>query len=291
MSFGPEPQRTVLITGAAGLCGASIAAALDRRPGVQVLTTSRRALPRPGHVRHDLRSPFPSELVSSAIDAVIHCAAVVDEDTHDYSVVDDNLRMAFNTMSMAQAHGASVLINLSSIAVYGQTPSPPPISEASPLRPVTSYGLAKVLCETMLSTSASRVCHLRLAYVLAPTMPARYFIRRVASRIEASQPVEVVNPDSTRFSFIEVADVAGACLAALDRSAEGAYNLAADVRPTARDVIATIATHHPESTTTYSFVERPAERIEASFDTRRIKNLCGVDSIGDPLAAIGAASL
>jgi nucleoside-diphosphate-sugar epimerase len=247
---------------------------------------------REGHVRHDLREPVPAGVLPDRLDAIVHCAAAVQERDDGYDVVDDNLRVAFNVAALARERGARAVVHLSSIAVYGPGAGARPIAEDAPLRPATPYGLAKLLTETLLTAAVpAAVSHLRLAYVLAPVMPDRYFLVRVARRLAAGEPVDVVNGDTTRLSFVEVADVARACAAALEHAAEGAFNLAADERPTPREVIEAIAAHHPASASVRRDVDRPDERFAPAFDTARAKALLRVQRLGDPLGAIRAARL
>jgi nucleoside-diphosphate-sugar epimerase len=258
-----------------------------------VWTLARRAVDRAGHFRYDLRNPIPEDLIPDRLDAVVHCAATVDEQDESYDVVDANVRATFNLVAFARARGVKIFVNLSSIAVYGAPAETSNMVETAPLRPKTAYGVAKALAETLISCHASEmvVVHLRLAYVLAPVMPNRYFLVRMARSLAANDPVEIVNPDSTRFSFIEVADVARACEAALDKAAEGAFNLAADDRPTLREVTDAISHHHPASTSPRQYLQRPDERFSQQFDTTRAKTLMGLERIGDPLEAIRSAEL
>jgi nucleoside-diphosphate-sugar epimerase len=258
-----------------------------------VWTLARRAVDREGHFRYDLRNPIPEDLIPGRLDAVVHCAATVNEQDESYEVVDANIRATFNLVAFARARNVKTFVNLSSIAVYGAPAEVSNVPETAPLRPRTAYGVAKVLTETLVSCHAAEmtVVHLRLAYVLAPVMPNRYFLVRMARSLAANDPVEIVNPDSTRFSFIEVADVARACEAALAQAAEGAFNLVADDRPTLREVTDAISHHHSASSSPRRYLQRPGEQFSQHFDTTRAKTLMGVESIGDPLEAIRAAEL
>jgi 2-alkyl-3-oxoalkanoate reductase len=286
--------KSVLVTGASGLCGSHVFEHLSTRPDLfAVSTLARRAIDREGHFRHDLRNHIPEDLIPGRLDAVVHCAAVVDEQDESYEVVDANVRATFNLVAFARARGVSTIVNLSSIAVYGAPAEGSRVLEIDPLRPRTAYGVAKVLTETLISCRASEmaVVHLRLGYVLAAVMPTRSFLVRIGRRLAANEPVEIVNPDSTRLSFIEVADVARACEAALVQATEGTFNLVADDRPTVREVTDAIAHHHPASLSPRQYLQRPGERFSQRFDTTRAKTLMGVERIGDPLEAIRAAEL
>jgi nucleoside-diphosphate-sugar epimerase len=254
---------------------------------------ARRAIDREGHFRHDLHNPVPEDLIPGRLDAIVHCAAVVDERDESYDVVDANVHATFNLVAFARARGVKTIVNLSSIAVYGAPAEASNVLEVDPLQPKTAYGVAKVLTETLISCHASemQVAHLRLGYVLAPVMPSRSFLVRMGCRLAANEPVDIVNPDSTTFTFIEVDDVARACAAALAQAAEGTFPQVADERPTLREVTDAIAHHHPASSSPRRYLERPDERLSQRFDTTRAKTLMGVERIGDPLAAIRAAEL
>jgi nucleoside-diphosphate-sugar epimerase len=232
-------------------------------------------------------------MIPGRLDAIVNCAAAVEERDESYDVVDTNVRATFNLVAFARARGVRTIVNLSSIAVYGASAEASSVPETTPLFPRTAYGVAKVLTETLIScqTSEMAVTHLRLGYVLAPVMPDRYFLVRVARRLAANEPVEIMNPDSTRFSFIEVADVARACEAALAQTAEGTFNLVADDQPTPREVIDAVAHHYPASSSPRRYLPHPGEQFSQRFDTTRIKRLMGVERIGDPLKAIRAAEL
>jgi nucleoside-diphosphate-sugar epimerase len=258
-----------------------------------VSSLARRAVDREGHFRHDLRNPIPEDLIPGRLDAIVHCAAAVDEQDETYGVVDANVHATFNLAAFARARGARAIVNLSSIAVYGAPADASGVLETDPLRPKSAYGLAKVLTETLISCHAPAmiVTHLRLGYVLAPVMPEHSLLVRFGRRLAANEPVEIVNPDSTRFSFIEVADVARACEAALAQSASGTFNLLADERPTVREVTDAIASHHPHSSSPRDYLQRADERFCQRFDTARAKTLMAVERIGDPLQAIRAAEL
>jgi len=224
---------------------------------------SRGAVDRTDHVIHDLIKPIPEGTLPERVDAIVHCAANVDERAVGFSIVDSNLRITFHVAEFARKAQTSAFVNLSSVAVYGAPSSLNNVTEASPARPVTPYGLAKMLGESLLtSLPISAVSHLRLGYVIGPNMPDRYFPVRVAERFKANKAVTVMNPYVTRFSFIETSDVARACEAALTMGVSGPVNLVADHRPTPREVIDTIAAKFPGST---SVITEESAQVSASL--------------------------
>jgi UDP-glucose 4-epimerase len=236
-------RRRVLVTGASGMCGAAIIEALDAEPtDFEVVSTSRRPLRRESHLLHDLREPFqPGEL--ERIDALVHCAAEVDERSEGFGVVDENLRLAYHAVEGALNAGARTIVLLSSVAVYGTPPSRMVVSEETPLQPTTPYGVAKVLSERLVESlgASARVVSLRLGYVLGPRAPDRYFVMRLARSVGSGERVSLRNGDATRLSFIDARDVAAACISALRGAAQGPYNLVSGVQPTVRETLHEIA--------------------------------------------------
>jgi nucleoside-diphosphate-sugar epimerase len=233
----------VLVTGASGMCGAAVIEALDAKPTeFEVVSTSRRPLRRQSHLQHDLRRPLaPGRL--GQIDALVHCAAKIDERTDGFEVVDANLRLAYHAITGALKAGARTIVLLSSVAVYGTPPSRQLVPEETPLEPTTPYGVAKVLSESLAEALRvdARVISLRLGYVLGPNASDRYFVMRFARSVESGNAVSLLNGDTTRLSFVDVRDVAAACIAALRGVAQGSYNLVSGEQPTVREILHEIA--------------------------------------------------
>lgn len=206
------------------------------------MSTSRRPLDRGSHVEHDLRESLPLGRIGP-IDALVHCAANVDERSAGFDVIEANARLTYNAVRSALEVGARTIVLLSSTAVYGTPPRAPVVTEESPTEPSTSYGLSKVLSEVLTSAmgSGARVVVLRLGYVLGTPAPERYFIRKFARAVEAGQTVRLRNADATRLSFVDTDDVAVACVRSILGEARGTYNLVGDAHPTVREVLQMVA--------------------------------------------------
>ena len=67
--------RRILVTGASGFVGASLAIEAERR-GYAVVRCGRAGLTN-GWVHHDCRDPRSAERLPLELDAVVHCAAPV----------------------------------------------------------------------------------------------------------------------------------------------------------------------------------------------------------------------
>ncbi|WP_225026151.1 NAD-dependent epimerase/dehydratase family protein [Xinfangfangia pollutisoli] len=133
----------VLLTGATGLIGQAMAARLGAEH--QVLRLGRRA---GADLVADLADPQAiAALDMPPIDALVHCAGVVDEDFRD--APERAMQMAmFGADALVQkavAAGAKRLVYLSSAHVYG--PMLGRIDEDSPINPVSNYAIAHYATE------------------------------------------------------------------------------------------------------------------------------------------------
>lgn len=239
----PEKEHTIkkiLITGYSGLCGSYIGKYLQTvNDGYSVFTTSRSAISKSRHIAHNLLEPLSLSNFPRKIDCVIHCAARVDENDTSYAIIDHNLRSSFHIMRYALESDANCFINLSSIAVYGKPNTSIPINEKFITIPLTSYGFSKLLVENLAISMLSnkmRVINLRLGYVLGTKIPDKYVVSRFKEKLKKGENVHLINPDSTRFSFVDVSDIARACEILIKTNHEGIFNLVGDEAPTVRGV-------------------------------------------------------
>ncbi len=236
----------VLVTGAAGFVGHHLVRELESS-GHEVATTD--ALPPeapaaaglPDYSRADLRDAEVMRALVRATrpDAVVHLAGVsfVPDGARDPS-----LALTVNiggTWTLAEALAAEAprarLLFVSTAQVYGTLPSPAPLREEAPLRPLSLYAVTKVAGESLL---LARQAAGSLDALVArpgnhtgpgqtPKFVAPSFARQVlaAKRGEATA-LRVGNLDSVR-SFADVRDVVRAYRLLLERGASGGvYNVA-----------------------------------------------------------------
>lgn len=105
----------------------------------------RRPVEGVEHHLVDLRQPIPAELGQDAR-IIYNLAAVHRTPGHpDQAYFETNVASAINAVALAEACQIKTIVFTSSISVYG--PCETPISEVSPLRPVTAYGASKRLAE------------------------------------------------------------------------------------------------------------------------------------------------
>ena len=260
-------MKRLLVTGGLGLCGRAIAEAARGNGCWEVFTTSRSASSDKRHIVHDLLDPidpaggkFPDRL-----DAIVHAAAQVDQTDRSFDVVMANTRTAYNLAEFAAAAGCRQFVHLSSVAVYGAPALGNAVSEETPARPQSPYGLSKLLAESILSSWHAHydsLLHLRLGYVAGAGMSDDTIVRRLARSRVAGEGVTLVNPAITRIQFIDADDVAAVCVAALACNLSGTINLAGRVRHSIEDLWQEIARAIPGKTP----VSRLAA-LDAAYDT------------------------
>ena len=148
--------KAILVTGGAGYIGAhvceALAAAGYRPVTYDNLSTGRRRFVRWGPlVEGDVwdADKVRHTLIAHDICAVMHFAgsSVVPESVRaplDY--YRNNVGGLFGLLGGMRAAGVNKLVFSSTCAVYGD-PGGDPITEATPLAPVTPYGRSKLGCE------------------------------------------------------------------------------------------------------------------------------------------------
>ena len=236
----------VLVTGAAGFVGHHLVRELESS-GHEVATTDAlqpdapAAHGLPDYSTADLRDGESMRALVRATrpDAVVRLAGVsfVPDGARDPS-----LALTVNiggTWTLAEALAAEAprarLLFVSTAQVYGTIPSPAPLREESPLRPLSLYAVTKVAGESLL---LARHAAGTLDAVVArpgnhtgpgqtPKFVAPAFARQVLSAKRGEiAALRVGNLDSIR-SFADVRDVVRAYRLLLERGASGGvYNVA-----------------------------------------------------------------
>lgn len=272
----------ILITGASGLCGRELLRQLRESSRYQVFSTSRRDVNHEQHRRHDLVEPVPPGRFPETIDAVVHCAAHVDEHDSTHHVVYANTESTKNIARYAVDAGARVFVNFSSIAVYGNPRTDGLVDESYPCETTTQYGLSKrmgeLLCEAVFE---GRIRHvdLRLGYVLAPQMPTRAFFLQFARKMAADEPIRLVNPDRTRFNFIAATDLPNIVRRVIESSVSGPFNVIGDGHPTLREVFDTVRAHFPAYSREPEVVEDENSVRSVRYANHRLTASLGIETL------------
>ncbi|MDR2488914.1 MAG: UDP-glucose 4-epimerase GalE [Desulfovibrio sp.] len=151
--------ETILVTGGAGYIGSHISKALALSGYVPVvydnLLSGHRELVRWGEFVHgDICDYTALSLAMRChnISGVVHCAALAyvgESIANPDAYYHTNVTGPLNVLRAMQACGVSKIVVSSSCAVYGHADGAP-ITEDTPLQPISPYGFTKFVMERML---------------------------------------------------------------------------------------------------------------------------------------------
>ncbi|CAL9499923.1 NAD-dependent epimerase/dehydratase family protein [Streptomyces sp. enrichment culture] len=138
----------LLITGATGFIGSRVAAAARTRPGLRVLSLSRR--PRDGRgdagtVAGDLADPRTLRGACAGVDVLIHCASRVGGDPRSVAAVNDLGTKAL--VEEAVRAGVGRIVYVSTAAVHGRGPFRGVRPGEAPVAPVSATSRTRAAAE------------------------------------------------------------------------------------------------------------------------------------------------
>lgn len=183
----------------------------------------------------DVRDAGTVERALSGMDAACHLAAIVSVSRSftELELVDDvNVGGTLSVLSGARRAGVGRVACASSAAVYGDVRELP-VREDAPLHPLSPYGAGKLAAEAYARTLAAddgpEVVCLRYFNVYGPRQDPSSDYAGVIARFLAcgaeGRPFTVFGDGGQTRDFIYVADIAHACMLALEmdmpRDAEG----------------------------------------------------------------------
>ena len=150
-------KKTILLTGAAGMIGGEVIRQASLMPNINVIAIDSLVSGDWKNLR-ELKGRFIQEKVEdllvgyfnddeNKIDAVIHLAANTNTQAAHSEHLGNSLNAVRKALRIAEVNKAAFFL-ASSAAVYGQVdPSINLVSEDAELKPLNSYGLAKVFAE------------------------------------------------------------------------------------------------------------------------------------------------
>jgi UDP-arabinose 4-epimerase len=250
--------RRVIVTGGAGYIGSHICKSLASA-GIQPIVYDNLAT---GH-RHSIRwgafiegdiqdcARITQALCDFEPEAVIHCAgsAYVEESLADpLKYYRNNVIGALSLLEACGRSGINKIVFSSSCAVYG-IPAQLPVSEASPLCPISPYGQSKLMVEQLLRDCGEvhgiRYVALRFFNAAGADLdgelserhyPETHLIPRALLAASGQLPCLTVYGDdhdtmdgSCLRDYVHVTDLADVHIKAIDYLREGNANLTANL--------------------------------------------------------------
>jgi nucleoside-diphosphate-sugar epimerase len=258
----------IVVTGGSGGLGQQVISELGAH-GYEVLNLDR--VPHPGGFRPswtvDLTDPGALHEACANAGGIIHLAAYIAPNlTSDSATFNSNVALTYNVLKAASDMAVPRVVIASSISAYGflygpasWTPDYLPIDENHPCRPVDSYGLSKIVGETIADSFARRdgmtIVSLRFPGV---NYDASY------QRIKTFMS----DPGYRRtgfWSYLDVRDAAAACRLSLEAKLSGhhVFNAAAPASNMREPTAELIRRFYPE-----------LKDVRRSDRT----NWCGIDS-------------
>lgn len=282
----------VLITGVTGFAGSYLAEYLVERPDVEVyglkrwnspLTDLQNVIDRVKLVNFDLGDPHSIYKAVSDIrpDRIFHLAAQSYVPMSFRAPVDTIRANALGTVGLLEAvreYGGDPVIHIcTSSEVYGEVPEEElPITESTPFRPQSPYGVSKVAEDlTAYQYHVSYGLHTLRTRSFTHTGPrskevfvAPAFAKQIAE-IEAGLRNEVIhvgNLDSTR-TFLDIRDMVRAYWMLAEKCPPGeVYNIAGDYTCTVGEMLETLL----GMTTVRPKIEVDPQLLRASDVTRQV---------------------
>ncbi|NUP15715.1 MAG: NAD(P)-dependent oxidoreductase [Streptomyces sp.] len=298
---------TVLLFGASGFLGRSVAEFLARDPRVgTLLRASRRQRPHdPGWVRHDLVVQPLDELTAllqrAGPDAVINCAGRLSGDT--VALVEANTLVTARLLeAMKKAVPAARLVVLGSAAEYGAVTPGRPVAEDAPGNPVSVYGVTRLASTRLIELAASEgaldAVALRVFNPVGPGLPPENLLGRAAQGIrtafrDGADDITLGPLDAYR-DFVDVRDVAAAIgeAALAEHLPQPVLNVGSGTAVRAREAVALLAATAGFTGRVHESAAAPARSRQVRWiaaDVHRIRGVLGWQPTRDLEVSIRAS--
>lgn len=256
------PSR-VLLTGASGLVGAEIKAAL---------TAGTALTCAPDRTQGDLSQ---GGLPEGPFDAVVHVAAHLPLDLtgpDGDAAAQENMAMDERVLRLAQASSAH-LVYFSTGSVFEPAAV---LRDDSPVRPTIAYAKAKLHTEQRILALGLPACVFRLVAPYGPRQQRATVLRKFMLDGLAGKPLRYYGTGARTQDFIHVRDVARAVTMALTQRARGTFVLASGRSVSMRQLatMASLATGGI-STVEPAGIPDPEENAQAQYDVSGLERALG----------------
>jgi nucleoside-diphosphate-sugar epimerase len=178
-------MKKILITGGSGFIGRYFVA---RFKDAEVCVFDLKAPDYASHahwIKGDVRDAAALVSAAQGCDTIVHLAAM----HHDFGISDKeyfntNVDGAVNVVDAAIKNSISVVLNFSSVAVYGKAGNPGPTSESTPPQPENAYGKSKLKAEGIFSDWCNAAASRRLIQVRSTVVFGAHNLANVLNLIK-----------------------------------------------------------------------------------------------------------
>ncbi len=250
-------SERILITGGAGFIGANLAAALVKRPGVDVVVLDdfsfgdwKNLL----HVDCEVRAGCISdgslldEIADGAFSAILHQGAISDTTVLDQRRMLEINTNAFAAMLEASCFSGTRLIYASSAATYGNAPAPNTVDGQEDAANI--YGFSKLsmdrIARRWYDRHPSVVIGLRYFNVYGPGEAHKgrtaSMILQLYNQIKAGKQPRLFKHGEQQRDFVYIRDVIAANLAALEAPRSGVCNVGSGKARCFNDIVQNLET-------------------------------------------------
>jgi nucleoside-diphosphate-sugar epimerase len=240
----------LLITGSSGYLGRNtVGRALEKGYEIKGLDIKPSGLSHPDfrEIISDITEAPAVETAVNGCDAIIHSAAALAQFVRDEDRMHRiNVWGTLNILSAALKHGVKKVVFLSSVEVYGvDVPSPCP--EHAPLKPLCQYGRDKLDCEILCNKYMEMgldITIFRPPTINGPGQNEPFLVDQMRS-ISKGGLALLPGGGKTRLQMVNVGDVSGACLLAIEDSkfSNKTLNLGSEDVPTLEEMTTALFRH------------------------------------------------
>lgn len=256
----------ILVTGASGFIGYSVAEALAAR-GDEVIATDQAIGPRlealaetnpnvkaiPGEITE---WPHLVGLVKDGKpDKVVHCAAVVGVPASVGSPINTfriNIEGTVHLLEAMRLFGVKRMVNISSEEIYGAFQADI-IDEDHPCRPTKPYGISKFVVEQVSRDYAAayglECIHARTCWVYGPYYPRQRAPRNLLEAALAGRHLHLPGGKDFAVDQVHIDDVIRGVVLALDKPQHrfDAYHITTGIPTSLSEVVAIIRERFPKA--------------------------------------------
>lgn len=270
----------ILLTGATGFIGNQVLEGLIKKLGSEhvVVLTSKPTAKCKFVIHNDYR--FAKEFFANAgllnIKTIIHAGAFTPKSAQESNDIDQSNSNIWNTTTLLAAvlPNLKKIIFLSTIDVYGFDD---PITEKSPVNPVSLYGFSKLYCEKLISIWAEKKnvqCQiLRIGHVYGPGEEKyQKLIPMVMKQILNNDPVKLIGAGTELRTFIYISDVVQSVLKSIElQSKNDTINVVGEEPISIKNLIDEIIKISGKNAIIHSIASEHEPR-NLIFDNTKLKN-------------------